>query len=416
MFTTILFFLPCLVSALWFFSYVLKSRTARQQFYMWLLAVEVFFYAFYAVYLFPDAEYNILVMMSTVGMPLTLVVLGMVTAYLHMLRMEGKPKIHYWLLMSPALGLACILNILYYIIGIDDTALITRLIDSGATSAVTTTSAARAYIFFSTHVFNLCCFGFFIIAGTQCVRLVREQGYRPGNVWRFFFRHAQATPHRVIAILLITQLAVMLPIITLGRTFMIHHVVIGAILSILVAIIKHCVCHVEYYSHIPFVTLSTLTNVMDVSRPKSYDDDALDYDDDDENVSLNPHEEHEHDVDDATHIPTLRAKKLTQELHKLIDEEKIYLDDSLTLATLAERLGTGRTTLSSLVSQEYGMPFRDVINHLRIEEAKRLLLLDSSLPQEALAFKCGFKEASSLSRKFREIEGCPPLLWLTKQR
>ena len=77
-------------------------------------------------------------------------------------------------------------------------------------------------------------------------------------------------------------------------------------------------------------------------------------------------------------------------------------------------MGVGRTTLSQMINQKYGVPFRDLLNRYRIEAVKAYLMSDPTATQETLAYECGFKYASALNRKFKEAEGETPFSWIAK--
>lgn len=70
----------------------------------------------------------------------------------------------------------------------------------------------------------------------------------------------------------------------------------------------------------------------------------------------------------ADHVPQESYSNLLQR----IDDERLYLQPGLTLAELAQQLGTNRTMLSKLVNEETGMPFAEFINRKRIAYVRRL--------------------------------------------
>lgn len=94
-------------------------------------------------------------------------------------------------------------------------------------------------------------------------------------------------------------------------------------------------------------------------------------------------------------------------------ENKKYLESRLTLASLAHDLGSNRTYLSDLIHQKYGMSFNDYINHLRVEEAKRLLenhpaeLVDEDgfFFVKNLCAYLGYNSTTSFYRNFKRITG-----------
>ncbi len=420
MFISVIYFLPCLVSALWFFSYLLKTKNDRQKFFMWTLAVESVYYCFYAVHLFPITDYILLVKMDAVCLPVTLVVLAMVVCYLHMLGTGEKLKPVMLLLLAPALAFACTMNLLYYLLGFEQAARILENVDKSIATVETNSDLAKVYDILDTDVFYICCMLFFVTAIVQCISISRKGGYKWGDVYRFFFKGHHSTPQRVISVLYIALFLTYFPITIMGRSIMIHHLLTGCLLSIILAVLKHCICHVEYYSLNPDVTLYSLSHV-NVREPMPVAPAAPQA----QEPATEATETAEPAAETAAtetvedhHTLTAAEQKIGaqgRKLRALFEEEKIYLDDELTLQTVAEKLGIGKTTLSTIISLEYGMPFRDIVNHYRLEAAKEYMRQYPSATQESIAFECGFKDASSLNRKFKESEGCTPMIWLAKQ-
>ena len=71
--------------------------------------------------------------------------------------------------------------------------------------------------------------------------------------------------------------------------------------------------------------------------------------------------------------------------------------------------------LSKRFRAEMGMSLREYINHLRIEEAKRLLLSTNATISE-VASAVGYDNISYFSTVFRKICGMSPLEWCGGKR
>lgn len=93
-----------------------------------------------------------------------------------------------------------------------------------------------------------------------------------------------------------------------------------------------------------------------------------------------------------------------------------YLNPNLTIADVAEALGTNRTYISVLMNQYYGQNFRDYIAAARVNTAKRILLEHPELPLDAIAEASGYLSSSQLIKKFKESEGVPPRTWVQQQK
>ncbi len=89
-------------------------------------------------------------------------------------------------------------------------------------------------------------------------------------------------------------------------------------------------------------------------------------------------------------------------LRKLFDEEDVASSDpNLTLNTLAIRLGTNRSYLSSYLNQSLGVTFYDFINSYRVYHAERLLAdPQCALTLDQVAEASGFSSISTFRRAF----------------
>lgn len=99
----------------------------------------------------------------------------------------------------------------------------------------------------------------------------------------------------------------------------------------------------------------------------------------------------------ADNVPQESYSNLLQR----IDEEHLYLKPGLTLAELAQMLGTNRTMLSKLVNEETGMPFAEFINRKRIAYVRRLEKEHPELRKEELAEQAGYTSMRSFYRNYQ---------------
>lgn len=96
-----------------------------------------------------------------------------------------------------------------------------------------------------------------------------------------------------------------------------------------------------------------------------------------------------------------------EEFSKAFDEDKVYLDNHLTIAKLAEALGTNRTYLSSYINNELHCTFYEYVNRRRVAYAKSLLV-EKDDPLDVVAVLSGFNSLSSFRRAFLTYEGITP--------
>ena len=96
--------------------------------------------------------------------------------------------------------------------------------------------------------------------------------------------------------------------------------------------------------------------------------------------------------------------------HLMIDEQ-LFLQPSLTLQDVAERLHSNKTYISKLVNNTYNQGFPELINTLRVDYAEQYILNHRDAKQEAIATACGFLSASSFNSIFKKITGMTPKVW-----
>ena len=102
-------------------------------------------------------------------------------------------------------------------------------------------------------------------------------------------------------------------------------------------------------------------------------------------------------------------------LQKVIDE-KMFLDPTLSLISLAENLHTNRTYLSNSIHACYNQNFSDFINHLRINYAIDLMKEEGPGANiKDIATRSGYNHLQSFYRNFTQIMDMTPKTWISKQ-
>ena len=95
----------------------------------------------------------------------------------------------------------------------------------------------------------------------------------------------------------------------------------------------------------------------------------------------------------------------------LAQRAKAYVRDNWralrTVDEVARAMNVSVDYLRHTFRRRFGNTLHDVLTQLRIEHAK-YLLLNSALPQKAIATVCGFADAQQLSRRFRQMTGETP--------
>lgn len=435
MLVTLLYFLPCIVSLLWLVLYCFKVKTPRQRLYMWIQSINVFYYATYATYISPSTDYKAMVVMDAVNIPFFLANLALIVLYLRMHLGYSTPKLKHLMLLAPALILGGMVFVLYYIIGFSEAAQLIELHDNGGHSPVFDTQIWKLYCLLTDGVFNYVGLMFGVIIIIECFLISRRGGYHFGDAYRFFFKGAQSTSSRAISLLMFSTFVALLPLSIMGRDFLIEHYLVGIGMTIIVAMLNNFISHVEFYSDISsVVTLYSLSHIQWTQNVTMVNETteivlhepapALPREEVQQQHTQLPLSEQQEEksspepqetIRTSTVSPSAKTEKQAEQLRRLLEEEHIYKDENLTIATLSDRMGLGRSTLSLMINTMYGMPFRDLVSKYRIEHAKHYMLANRTATQETIAMECGFKTASYLNSKFRELEGTTPMLWLAQQ-
>jgi len=110
------------------------------------------------------------------------------------------------------------------------------------------------------------------------------------------------------------------------------------------------------------------------------------------------------------HFTQLKAKEHFQNLHQLMQSEKLYLNPVLKLETVAGKLKLPEKLVSSLLNQHMSQNFNDFVNGYRVEEAKRKLIDPANSPYtiSAIALDCGFNSLATFQRAFKQLTGTTP--------
>lgn len=109
-------------------------------------------------------------------------------------------------------------------------------------------------------------------------------------------------------------------------------------------------------------------------------------------------------------LSPLMVHEVTEKLRAALEGRKLYRNKALRLQHVADETGFSTHIISRIINEQFGMPFLDWINGYRVEEAKRLLIEESSkdFTIERIAHQSGFNNKVSFYKQFRESVGCSP--------
>ena len=101
---------------------------------------------------------------------------------------------------------------------------------------------------------------------------------------------------------------------------------------------------------------------------------------------------------------------LSEKLTYLLQTEKVYLNEELSLTELSDRMAISNKKLSELLNQHLNTTFYNLINDYRINEVKRRLNAGDAekFTVASIAFDSGFQSKASFYRIFKQKEGISP--------
>ncbi|MCC6459962.1 MAG: AraC family transcriptional regulator [Saprospiraceae bacterium] len=104
------------------------------------------------------------------------------------------------------------------------------------------------------------------------------------------------------------------------------------------------------------------------------------------------------------------SRSLLLRLHDVMREQRLYRDPELNLEGLASRLGASKHHVSQVINEHLGASFFEFINHLRIEEAKKMLAETTrgDLHVIEAAYAVGFNNKVSFNAAFKKATGMTP--------
>lgn len=115
--------------------------------------------------------------------------------------------------------------------------------------------------------------------------------------------------------------------------------------------------------------------------------------------------------DDANDKFVTQNQELVASLHKLLEEDKVFLQPDIRIDDVARMIYTNRTYITRMMRQEYGLTFIEYVNVARIQHSQHLLY-SYNMTLEEVAIKSGFQSTSNYCRAFKRLIGTSPLAWI----
>ncbi len=103
-------------------------------------------------------------------------------------------------------------------------------------------------------------------------------------------------------------------------------------------------------------------------------------------------------------------RRIADAVREVFKDDRLHLNEELSLMDLARELGESRHTMSAVISAEFDTNFYGLVNRYRVNEARELLR-DPDLADETIlniAYRSGFRSKAVFNRVFKEFTGQTP--------
>lgn len=108
-------------------------------------------------------------------------------------------------------------------------------------------------------------------------------------------------------------------------------------------------------------------------------------------------------------IPESTAQEVVLLIRNTLQTQQLFLDDKLTLTTLAQKLELKPHLVSQVINQTMQTTFYKLVNKFRVEYAVSLIEGESTgWSIERIAFESGFGNRVTFNNAFKAMKGCTP--------
>jgi YesN/AraC family two-component response regulator len=111
----------------------------------------------------------------------------------------------------------------------------------------------------------------------------------------------------------------------------------------------------------------------------------------------------------GSNLKEKETSELYDKLQTILMEEKLYLNEDLTLQDLADRIPTSSKFLSQVINQCSEKNYFDYINTFRCQEVKSIMIsADPKVTILEIMYQSGFNSKSSFNKEFKKLNGTTP--------
>ena len=390
--------LPFSFAFIYFIEFLVKKdKTETQNIFTWAICLSLLFLYADALYVTEGmVNFRVFVIADTFNHFITPLVPLAIFMMLYSYRHKREEYARYYWLGTIAIfyGTAC-LSIMM-IIGLDNTA---AFLESYYNFRTILPEYDHSFYIIFWFLYIPCYYVLLaielLIVTTYIIYYLRKKRFGIGSLFRFLFRGEEATPLILHCWISLIFFVLVILRMGMGRFFWMEHPNMSACLSVVMASLIFAYGNIGLISHMYEGTLREMTHPLTVSPLV-----------DGSNSQEIPKErrifEHEDEV--------------TDQIIDLMEDKQLYKNPNLTIEDLALQLNTSPTLLNSILERRMVCTFREHTNRRRLLHAQRYMVLHPNETQDRIAAACGFSDASSFSKKFRQFTNQTPREWLTASR
>lgn len=109
-----------------------------------------------------------------------------------------------------------------------------------------------------------------------------------------------------------------------------------------------------------------------------------------------------------SYLDNIDRKNINNQLKIIMEDEKLFCDEDLSLGRLADALGLTKNQLSQFLNTYHEKNFNNFVNGYRIKEAKKILREEPKRQIISIAFAVGFNSYSAFHSTFKKATGVTP--------
>ena len=110
-------------------------------------------------------------------------------------------------------------------------------------------------------------------------------------------------------------------------------------------------------------------------------------------------------------------KNIMDNIVNFMEEEKLYLENDMTITKLSDRLNISRTYVSQVINEKFDKTFSNLINAYRIKEARKLLSEEANkiYTIDSISKSVGFNSTNAFNKAFKKFTGVTPSNYIKYQ-